>query len=102
MTMYEEEKITKEDVIEELKSVTDPEIGIDLVTLGLIYEVNMDKNEAVKITMTLTAAGCPFADLMVKQVKQAAMVAGASEAEVEVVFDPPWEPSEELRALLGI
>ena len=88
--------------MEALEMVTDPEIGIDLVTLGLIYDVKISPKNEVAIKMTLTTSGCPFADLMLKQVKQAVRMIGATGVEVEVVFDPPWEPSEELRALLGI
>ena len=62
--------ITKEQVIEKLKEVKDPEIGIDIWTLGLVYELTID-DEGVEILMTLTSPFCPFADELIKQVEKA-------------------------------
>ena len=102
MAIKKEEQLSKEDVMEALEAVTDPELGIDLVTLGLIYGVKVDKANEVEIRMTLTTSACPFADLMLKQAKEVVLAIGASNVHIEVVFDPPWKPSEELRAMLGV
>lgn len=97
--------ITKELVIEKLKTVSDPEIGIDVWTLGLIYDIKID-DEGVEVKMTLTTPFCPFADAMVQQVER--VVAQLIEdkekqsARVELTFEPPWKPSDEIRARLGL
>lgn len=88
-----------------LKEVKDPEIGIDIWTLGLIYDIKID-DDGVKITMTLTTPLCPFADGIIKMVedKVAELFVGDNlkSVKVELSFDPPWEPSDKLRAMLGI
>lgn len=92
---------TEEQVREALKGVKDPEIGIDIVTLGLIYGVKIEDG-VVRVVMTLTSPWCPFADTLIQDVEKAAKQAGAPEVAVDITFDPPWEPSPELRASLGI
>jgi metal-sulfur cluster biosynthetic enzyme len=98
--------ITKEAVIEKIKEVKDPEIGVDLWTLGLIYDIKIDE-EGVEILMTLTTAFCPFADKLVLQVedKVKELIPKDDELQtvrVELTFTPPWVPSPELRARLGL
>ncbi|MBI2584139.1 MAG: metal-sulfur cluster assembly factor [Candidatus Aenigmarchaeota archaeon] len=93
---------TKEQVLEALKIVVDPEIQIDIVTLGLIYRVDIDGNK-IKITMTLTTPNCPYGPQLLNQVKSVAeKVEGVESTEINVVWEPPWQPSEELKAMLGI
>jgi len=92
---------TKEDVIEALKSVNDPEIGIDIWTLELVYNVDVVEDKA-KIKMTFTTPMCPYGPMLVEEVKVKVKEIGVKEVDVEVVFDPPWEPSEQLRATLGV
>jgi len=80
-----------QEVMEQLKTISDPEIPIDIVELGLIYDVSFDKTKC-NIVMTLTTAWCPVAQEMPIWVKEAAMkVKGVAECDVEVTFDPAWD-----------
>ncbi|MBL7055774.1 metal-sulfur cluster assembly factor [Candidatus Woesearchaeota archaeon] len=93
---------TKEDIIEVLKKVNDPEIGIDVYTLELIYDVSLE-NDKAKVKMTFTTPMCPYGPMLVEEIKDSIKeIKGINEVEVEVVFNPVWEPSEELRATLGV
>ena len=93
---------TNEDVMNVLKSVNDPELSIDIVTLELIYNVNVE-NDNVKIKMTFTSPMCPYGPMLVEEIKaKVSQLNGVKEVNIEVVFDPPWQPSEELRATLGV
>ena len=99
------ERITM-DVIGQLKSVYDPEIPTDIYELGLIYKVEIEDDRLLKVTMTLTAPGCPVAGEMPEWVREACeVVAGVRRVEVEMTFDPPWTPdrmSEEARLELNM
>ncbi len=92
-------------IIANLKDVYDPEIPVNIYDLGLIYNVDVDENDTANIVMTLTAPGCPVADMLLQDVKQSALlVEGIKDANVELTFDPPWEKSmmsEEARLELG-
>lgn len=92
-------------IIDRLKDVYDPEIPVNIYDLGLIYSVDIDDTKKANIIMTLTSPGCPVADMLVDDVRQAALaVDNVLEAEVELVFDPPWDKSmmsEEARLELG-
>ena len=93
---------TKEDVIEELKKVNDPEIGIDVYTLELIYDVKAEYGK-VKILMTLTTPMCPYGPMLIEEIKARVRdLKDVGEVDVEVTFDPPWQPSEQRRATLGV
>ena len=88
------ERLTN-DLIAAIKTVYDPEIPVDIYELGLIYKIDVDDDRNVAIEMTLTAPGCPVAGDMPIWVQNAAMtVAGVSDVKVDLVFDPPWEPSQ--------
>jgi len=81
-----------ERVTEALREVLDPELGMSVVDLGLIYGIEIDGGK-VAITMTLTAPGCPIHDTMAEWVRRAALkVPGVSEVTVAITFDPPWTP----------
>lgn len=92
-------------IIEKLKDVYDPEIPVNIYDLGLIYNVDVDENNTATIIMTLTAPGCPVADMLVEDARQAALsVDGVADARVELTFEPPWDKSmmsEEARLELG-
>ena len=98
----------KEKVITSLKSITDPELGIDIVRLGLIREVIFGEEivsgeyEYVTVIMTLTSAMCPFADVIVADVVDTITLLEIGECKVELTFDPPWEATPELRLMLGL
>ena len=91
------------EVWEALQLVEDPDLGIDVVNLGLVYDVIID-GSVVRIRMTLTTMGCPAVDALELQVKEAVgSVAGVSHVAVEWTFEPPWSPdrvTEEGRDML--
>lgn len=96
---------TETEVIEVLKNVYDPEIGVNVVDLGLVYDVDVD-DSVVNVKMTLTAPGCPMHDMISRTAEMAIeSLDGVKEAHVDMVWDPPWTPdklSDEGRRLLGI
>jgi len=92
---------TKDDVIEALKTVEDPELFIDIWFLGLIYNIGIDGTE-VDIDMTFTSPMCPAGPQLVNEVQEkVGQVEGIENVKVNVVFDPPWEPNDEVKALMG-
>ena len=104
-----QQKTTKMDpridlIIENLKEVFDPEIPVNVYDLGLIYSVDMEGDEA-KILMTLTAPGCPAADMILADVEyMSKKVEGVEGCQVEITFEPAWDKSmmsEEARLELG-
>jgi metal-sulfur cluster biosynthetic enzyme len=94
----------KEQIIEALKNVVDPELGINIVDLGLVYDVSID-GDAVHITYTLTTMGCPIGPLIEAQMQELlAGFPGVENVEAEMVLRPPWTPemmSDEAKAALG-
>lgn len=97
--------VTERDVRNALKNVKDPELGFDVVVLGLIYEIRIDGGD-VHVTMSLTSPFCPVAGQIVEQARElVASLEGVEHAEVELTFDPPWTPermSPLIRASLGL
>lgn len=93
-------------VVGALKKIYDPEIPVNIHDLGLIYSVNVAEGGAVQVTMTLTAPACPVAGTLPGEVERAVTsVDGVSEAKVELVWDPPWNPgmmSKMARVMLGM
>lgn len=98
-------QVTEKDVRKALKTVKDPELGLDLVVLGLIYDIEI-KDTEVKATISLTSPFCPVAGQIVDDVKTAIEgVDGVDAVEVELTFDPPWTPERIaplIRASLGL
>lgn len=95
--------VIKNEIIEILKNFIDPELGIDLWTLGLIYNVDFDeKAQDLSIKMTFTTPLCPYGPQMVGELKSRFRAIGLDKVKIEVVFDPPWEPTEEVREMLGV
>ncbi len=81
----------KENLMGALELVIDPELGVDIVNLGLVYDIEMDADGKTTVTMTLTSMGCPLAGTIVDQVKRAlADIPEVKETEVNIVFNPPW------------
>ena len=95
-----------DDIIAGLKTVYDPEIPADIYELGLIYKIDIGDDRSVKIDMSLTSPNCPSAQELPIMVENAvSSVAGIKEAKVEVVWDPPWDPSrmsDEARLVLNM
>ena len=101
-----EEPIESDQVREALKAVVDPEIGLDIVNLGLIYNVDVHENN-IKVEMTLTSPGCPVGPMLQSQVYGiCAGFPGARNVQVDLTWTPPWDPrtmaSEEAKDILGI
>jgi len=96
---------THEQVMDALRMCYDPEIPVNVVDLGLIYDVKIE-DDVVNVKMTLTASGCPMRGLIAEGVRaQLECLPGVREAHVEVVWDPPWNPSmisEEGKRRLGL
>lgn len=84
--------VTKEQVFEVLGNIYDPEIPVDIVNLGLVYNVEINGGE-VKIFMSMTSPGCPAAGQIVAEAKMlTSEIEGVDKTDVEVVWDPPWNP----------
>lgn len=97
--------VTEATVRKALRTVKDPEMNLDLVVLGLIYEIRIDGGR-VEVTMSLTSPMCPVAGEILNQAREAVeKVEGVESAEVELTFSPPWTPERipaTIRAALGI
>jgi metal-sulfur cluster biosynthetic enzyme len=95
---------SKEEVLEVLRQVEDPELGMDIVDLGLLYDVEVE-GPKVKIVYSLTSMGCPAGPLIAGDIDRTAReVEGVEEVELELTFDPPWTPdkmSDDAKFILG-
>lgn len=99
--------VTEADVLEAMKEVYDPEIGVNIVDLGLVFSAEIDDQTNVDVTMTLTSMGCPLGPVIINDIQR---VVGAMEeingdVEVNIVWSPPWSPemmSEDAKDELGI
>lgn len=98
--------VIKEQIAEQIRTVYDPEIPVNIFELGMIYDIDVKDGGLVDVTMTLTSPACPAAQIIPGEVKQKSeMVKGVTEAKVNVVWEPRWEPSmmsEEARLTLGM
>ena len=96
--------VTKEDVTEALRGVEDPELGMDIVELGLLYDVEVD-GPNVKVVHSLTSMGCPAGPMIQEGIHDAAAaVPGVEQVEVELTWSPPWTPelmSDDAKFILG-
>ncbi|MDP6641830.1 MAG: metal-sulfur cluster assembly factor [Candidatus Nanoarchaeia archaeon] len=94
--------VSKSDVVDALKKVMDPELHIDIWTLELVYNIEIDE-DSVNVLMTFTSPGCPYGPALLADTKQKLSdLDGVKKVNVEVIFEPLWEPSEDLRAMLGV
>lgn len=96
----------QEEVTEALKAVNDPELGIDIVNLGLVYTVDVKDNNDVHVEFTLTTMGCPIAPMIDEQIREVTgPIEGIGEVTTELVMYPPWSPekmSPLARSALGV
>jgi metal-sulfur cluster biosynthetic enzyme len=96
---------TKEEVFEALKQVEDPELGMDIVELGLLYDVEVE-GPRVKVVHSLTSMGCPAGPMIQEDINRVAHeVPGVEDVDVELTWDPPWTPermSDDAKFILGI
>ena len=94
------------EIVQVLRDIYDPEIPVNIYDLGLVYDIAIIDDTKAKITMTLTAPNCPVADSLPVEVKErVSALEGITETEVELVFDPPWDPSmlsDEAKLELGM
>ena len=97
--------VTKDDVTEAMKDVVDPELGINVVDLGLVYDVHLDEGSNLVLDMTLTSAACPLTDVIMDQTNSA-LEGLVADVAINWVWMPPWGPDkitpdgrEQLRAL---
>lgn len=97
--------LTKEAVIAKIKPILDPELGISIVDLGLIYDVKFANTGMVTVVMTLTTIGCPLFSSMADPIKSSVKeLAEVQDVEVELTFEPPWGPekmSDDAKIMLG-
>jgi metal-sulfur cluster biosynthetic enzyme len=95
---------TRDEVLEVLRQVEDPELGMDVVDLGLVYEVDVEDAKA-KVLYSLTSMGCPAGPLIAQDIEGAVrQVEGIEDVELELTFDPPWTPdrmSDDAKFILG-
>lgn len=99
--------VTREEVLDALQRVIDPELGVDIVNLGLVYSVEVfEETATVLVDMTLTAPGCPLGDSLTMAAEQViGAMPGVKRAKVNLVWHPPWDPTMMTalgRARLGI
>jgi FeS assembly SUF system protein len=96
----------RDDVVEVLKTVYDPEIPVNIYEMGLVYEITVDDDANVHILMTLTSPMCPVAESLPPEVEEkVSAIDGVAKATVEVTWDPPWDPemmSEAAKLELGM
>lgn len=99
------EKPTDEQILEALKVVIDPELGINIVDLGLVYSATVEEDVA-KVSFTLTSMGCPIGPIIEQQMQTIlTTIPGISHVEASMTFDPPWSPekmSEEAKMAMGM
>ncbi|MBU8932987.1 MAG: metal-sulfur cluster assembly factor [candidate division Zixibacteria bacterium] len=98
---------TKEQIMDALKPIQDPEMRIGVVDLGLIYDVMIEPDGKVQVKMTLTTPACPYGEMLVTEVHKAVeTMDGVTDMKVVLVWDPPWEPetmaSDHAKDILGI
>ena len=90
----EEANALRSSIVNIVKTIYDPEIPVDIYELGLIYELEVDEDSHVKIVMTLTSPMCPVAESLPPEVEQKVRgVPGVADVELELTWEPPWEPS---------
>ena len=98
-------KLTADEVIKKLLTIKDPELGINIYDLGLIYDIKIDEGNNVNITMTLTTVNCPVADSFPLDIaKNIASLENSGQVKVKLTFDPPWNKdmmSDDARLALG-
>jgi metal-sulfur cluster biosynthetic enzyme len=96
--------VTRDDVIEALRQVEDPELGMDIVDLGLLYDVEVE-DSTVKVTHSLTSMGCPVGPMIQEDIQNVtSALEGVENVEVELVWEPPWTPermSDDAKFILG-
>jgi metal-sulfur cluster biosynthetic enzyme len=103
--LYDERMATEEEVYEALEEVIDPELGLDFVSLGLVYDVEIEEAGDVYVTFSLTTPACPIGPQVSEQIREfVGDIDGVQNVHPKMVFDPPWSPemmSEDAKFALG-
>ena len=95
--------VDKQEVIDALHRVMDPELKLDVWNLGLIYKLDVDQEGKVNILMTLTTPSCPYAEELLSNLRTTVSgLPGVKSVELKLTFEPPWQPSEEIKTMLGV
>jgi metal-sulfur cluster biosynthetic enzyme len=96
---------SREEIVEALREVEDPELGMDIVELGLFYDAEIE-GPNVKVTHTLTSMGCPAGPMIMEDIDRAVrQIPGVEDVDIELTWDPPWTPdrmSDDAKFILGI
>ncbi len=100
-------QLTEENIREYLRPVEDPDLGMSLVDMGLIYEIEVNEGNNINIKMTLSSPACPIGDQLMSAVENyAKAIGGVNDVNVELVWEPPWDPetmaTDEVKDMLGI
>ena len=96
------EKLTKKHAVAALKKVSDPELGLDIYTLELVYDITIKDDSSVIVKMTLTSPMCPYGPALMNDVREKLRQKGFKNPEINLVFEPMWVPSEKVKMLLGL
>jgi metal-sulfur cluster biosynthetic enzyme len=107
LTQDTEKRISPEEIMELLVPIKDPEIMLSIVDLGLVYDVQINNEGIVDVTITLTTPACPLGPMLISQIQDTLMEApGVKDVNVQLTFTPPWDPrtmaSDEIKMQLGI
>jgi metal-sulfur cluster biosynthetic enzyme len=98
--------LTEKEVKDALSEIYDPELGIDIISMGLIYKVEITKDSDVKITMTLTFPGCPYGPSMIDDIEdRIRMIPSVRNVIIDLTFEPPWSPDSmdpDIKAALNL
>lgn len=98
-------RLTTAEIVKALENVYDPELGLDIVSLGFLYNISIDDENVVVVGMTLTVPGCPLHIPITEDIREKILELGAKDVFVDVVWDPPWNPAmmsdEARKRLLG-
>ncbi len=98
--------VTEEVVVEALREVYDPELHYNIYDLGLVYDINIENSDSVRLLLTLTTPACPIGPMVTEQIQETlGLIPGVKDVDIEWTFDPAWGPdmmSEEARADLGL
>jgi len=99
-------RITIKEVVDKLKECTDPEVGVNIVDLGLIYGIQIDENNNIKLKMTMTSPMCPIASIILADAQlRLENIPDVGKVEIELVWEPLWSPdmiSQEVKQKLGV
>ncbi len=94
--------VLKEQVQKALERVIDPELGVDIVTMGLIYAIDITDEKTIRILMTFTSPMCPQGEALQEEVRTTVQSLGFSDSTVDITFDPAWKPPQILKEMMGM